>query len=103
MRKVVIFKGITYPSLRKFCHLNNLKYSTIAHRLQLNMSLEEAVEWSMVEDPITGKVYKNVTDMVESHGICLATFYSRMRNNWNIKDALTVKPGVIKNYAKESK
>ena len=69
MGKVVVFKGITYPSLRKFCLLNKLKYSTIAHRLQFNMSLEEAVEWSMVKDPITGKIYKNVTDMVQYQGI----------------------------------
>ena len=102
MGKVVVFKGITYPSLRKFCSLNKLKYSTIAHRLQFNMSLEEAVEWSMVKDPITGKIYKNVTDMVNSHGIHLETFYSRMRNGWNIKDALTIKPGEIKNYAKRA-
>lgn len=103
MVKMIVYKGITYPSLRKFCKLNKLKYTTILSRLQDNMSLEEAVEWSFVKDPITGKEYRNITDMVRSYGLNLATFYSRMRNHWSIEDALTVKPGVIKNYAKESK
>lgn len=103
MGKTIVYKGITYPSLRKFCQLNKLRYSTILYRMQDNMSLEEAVEWSTVKDPITGQVYRNITEMIRAYGINSATFYSRMRNNWDIKDALTVKPGVFKNYAKESK
>ena len=66
------------------------------------MTLEEAMTWSEVKDPITGKMYKNVTELLKAYGIKRDTFYSRMKSDWDIKDALTIKPGVIKNYAKRA-
>ena len=100
--KKVFYKGIEYPSLYKFCELHGLKYSTIVNRLRGDMTLEEAMTWSEVKDPITGKMYKNVTELLKAYGIKRDTFYSRMKSDWDIKDALTIKPGVIKNYAKRA-
>ena len=74
----------------------------MVNRLRGDMTLEEAMTWSEVKDPITGKVYKNVTALLKAYGIKRDTFYSRMKSDWDIKDALTIKPGVIKNYAKRA-
>ena len=91
---IITYKGKT-QNLKKWCKELNWNYSTIYYRLKRGVKEEELFD-EVEKDPI---IYRGkevtIKEIEEVHNIRKATFYSRIRSQWSIEDAIETPIGVI--------
>lgn len=72
---------------------NGLKKSTIYMRVyRYDWDIEKAITTPPTKREYKARKYpKKYTDLALENGICLITFYARVRKGWSLEDAATVK------------
>ena len=95
----IIYQGKEYKSRSELAISYGIKPSTFFARLGYNWSIEEALgivprHRHRKGRPIefAGKQYPSRKELAISYGIKPLIFFSRMRNNWSIEEALGIVP-----------
>lgn len=70
---------------------NGLKKPTIYRRVyQYGWDIEKAITTPAIKREYRSRKHpKEITDLALSNGICLVTFYSRLKHGWSYKEAAT--------------
>ena len=73
---------------------NGIKKPTIYTRVfEYGWDIEKAINTPTIKKEYKARKYpKKYTDLALSNGICLITFYSRIKKGWSYEDAATIKP-----------
>ena len=83
---------------------NGIKKSTIYRRVyQYGWDIEKAITVPVIDREHRSRKYpKKYTDLALSNGICLVTFYSRLKKGWSFEEAAT-RPLFYKTKNKDNK
>lgn len=73
---------------------NGIKRGTIYSRVYVyGWNVEKAINYPVKSRAERARKHpKDFTDLALKNGICLVTFYSRVRKGWNYEEAATIKP-----------
>ena len=72
---------------------NGIKRQTMYRRVyQYGWDVEKAIATPPIKRECRARKYpKEITDLALKNGICLITFYARVRKGWSLEEASTVK------------
>ena len=94
----ITYKGVTYPSKRHLVRaLNpNINTETFRHRLEIGLSIEEALlddrpNGNATEVVINGEKFETITAAANHYGIKASTMSARIRSGWSGVDAVNPK------------
>lgn len=93
----------------KIAEKNGIKEATLYRRVyQYKWDIQKAITTPVIPRSERSRKYpKEYTDLALSNGVCLVTFYTRLKNGWSIEEASTVPPLPVnkrknhKNWRKE--
>lgn len=100
--KHLVVNGVSYSSKKELCKKNDLNYDTFIHRTNAGMSIEEAFAAGLKKESSKkksskttaivdhkGESFTTIKKMCESYGIPVTTYKYRLKQGWNLEDALT--------------
>lgn len=82
--------GNKFTSVRKMCEFHKINYQTYARRIDMGMSVEEALRSTnkRIQDH-KGNYYNTFEKMCESYNITRQTYSARIKAGWSLEKALT--------------